>query len=72
MKCKNVKLFRRVKVKPFKHTNKKVAARTEHLIGKEVIVVDKCTNNDIVYVKEDLKDLAFYQIHRKDLKRIKA
>ena len=72
MKCKNIKLFRKVKVKPFKHTNEKVAARTEHLIGKEVIVVDKCTNNYIVYVKEDLKDMAFYQIHRKDLKRIKA
>lgn len=70
MKCKNVTLFRKAKVKPFKHTCEKVATKSAHLIGKEVIVVDKCINDDVVYIKEDLKEVAFYQLHRKDLKRI--
>jgi len=70
MKCKNVKLFRKVRVKPFKHTNEKVATKSAHLIDREVVIVDKCTNGGIVYVKEDLNDVAFYQIHSKDLKRI--
>jgi hypothetical protein len=71
MKCKKVKRFRKAVVKPFKHTSEMTADKCHHLINAEVIIVDLCTDKDIVYVKEDLNDLAFYQIHRKDLKAVK-
>lgn len=71
MKCKNVKLYRKVRVKPFKHTCKVAANLLIELIGEEVIVVNKCVDNQVIYVKKDLKEKAFYPIHRKDLKSIK-
>jgi len=71
MKCKNVKKFRYCIVKPFKYTNDKIASKCQHLIGEKVIIVDTCDQREAVYVKENLKDYPFYQIHHKDLKRIK-
>jgi len=70
MKCKNVKRFRKCIVKPFKHTCDLTANKCQHLIGEEMIIVDLCDNKEYVYVKQDLKDFAFYQIHHKDLKKI--
>lgn len=71
MKCKNIKKFRPVIVKPFKHTTEKAAKLSMDLINEKVIVVDLCTKSEIVYVKRSLKYNNFYQIHRKDLKQIK-
>jgi hypothetical protein len=71
MKCKNVKLFRKAIVKPFKETCENAAKLSSRLVGQEVIIVDKCTKSDVIYVKENLKDIAFYPIHRKDLKKAK-
>jgi len=70
MKCKNVKRFRKCIVKPFKHTCDLTASKCQHLIGEEMIIVDFCGSHESVYVKKDLKDFAFYQIHHKDLKKI--
>lgn len=71
MKCKNVKKFRKCIVKPFKHTYDLTANKCQHLIGEEMIIVDFCDRKENVYIKKDLKDYYFYQIHHKDLKRIK-
>jgi hypothetical protein len=75
MKCKNVKLYSKAIVKPFKETCENAAKLSSRLVGQEVIIVDKCINKDgkgdVIYVKESLKDIAFYPIHRKDLKRVK-
>jgi hypothetical protein len=69
MKCENVKRFRECEVKPFKHTCQKSADKMQHLIGEKLIMVDLCDQKNYVYCKENLKQLHFYQIHRKDLKK---
>jgi len=71
MKCKNVKKFRKCIVKPFKHTCDMTADKCQHIIGKEMIIVDLCDKREYVYVKEDLKNIHFFQIHRKDLRNKK-
>jgi hypothetical protein len=68
MKCKNVKKFREVRVKPFKYTCEKVSNLSSHLVNTKVIVVGLCDDKEHVYVKLSLKEHSFYRIHRKDLK----
>jgi len=70
MKRKDAKLFRVVKVEPFKYTSEEVANKLDHLVGKEVTIVNESDSGDIIYVKEDLREAAYYKIHRKDLKVI--
>jgi len=71
VKCSNILLYRKVKVKKFKNTLGVEGEKSRHLQGKRVYIVDKCINGSYVYVKRKLTDLYFYKIHRKDLARIK-
>lgn len=69
MKKTDLKKFRGVMVKPFKHTDEKSASMMSHLVHQEGFIVDFGLDNKYVFFKEDLRDQYFYLIHRKDLKK---
>ena len=73
MKCENVFLGRKCKIKKrgFKHTTLDLSRNMLHLLDcDELVVVDRCTTNEMVLVKESLQQYAFYIIDRRDLKNL--
>jgi hypothetical protein len=73
MKCENVGLGRKCKVKHrgFKYTDEDLARNMLHLLDNdELIIADKCSMHEMVLVKENLRDLHFYMVDRRDLENL--
>lgn len=73
MKCENVGLGRKCKIKDrgFKFTDEDLARNMLHLLECESLVIaDKCSAHQAVLVKESLRERHFYMVDRRDLENL--